>query len=329
MLNLFYKEPETDRWIFGDRYPRRMVRRILRGPRRPGGQERVFLNLKQGLDRLGVPYRDNDFSWAKRNPSAPVGIIGKPHVLDMMEWKNPILFGASIMSHPLDSPGLLDRRPIERVLVPGEWMRDMCEPYWGDKVQSWPVGIDTELWKYDSTPKEFDVLLYDKVMWEHDHYSNELLEPIRRTLKDFGLSFVEIRYGYYREEDFKMLLKRSRSMVFLCEHETQGIAYQQALSCGVPILAWDRGGFWQDPEFYPERVKYGPVSSVPYWDSRCGEKFSKLLEFEDALNRFWDGCSSGKYASRDYIVENLTLERAAQDYLAHWNETFGESGVFS
>ena len=35
-------------------------------------------------------------------------------------------------------------------------------------------------------------------------------------------------------------------MVFLCEHENQDIAYQQALACGVPILAWDRGGYWQD-----------------------------------------------------------------------------------
>ena len=43
-------------------------------------------------------------------------------------------------------------------------------------------------------------------------------------------------------------------MIFLCEHETQGIAYQQALSRNVPILAWDRGGDWQDPTYYPERV---------------------------------------------------------------------------
>jgi glycosyltransferase involved in cell wall biosynthesis len=40
-------------------------------------------------------------------------------------------------------------------------------------------------------------------------------------------------------------------MVFLCEHETQGFAYQQALSCGVPIIAWDRGGLLQDPKLLP------------------------------------------------------------------------------
>ena len=126
-LNLFYQEPDNDRWLPFDRYPRRIVRRIVRGPRRPGGQERVYLNLKKGLDRLGVKFRENDFSRARRNPEEPVGIIGKPYVLDIMGWKNPILFGASVMSHPVDDPDLLERRPIKKILVPGEWMRQMCE----------------------------------------------------------------------------------------------------------------------------------------------------------------------------------------------------------
>jgi hypothetical protein len=35
-------------------------------------------------------------------------------------------------------------------------------------------------------------------------------------------------------------------MLFLCEHETRGLAYQEALASNVPILAWDTG-FWLDP----------------------------------------------------------------------------------
>jgi hypothetical protein len=60
-------------------------------------------------------------------------------------------------------------------------------------------------------------------------------------LRKYSRSFAEIRYGFYREEEFWDLLGRSRTMIFLCASETQGIAYQQVLSCGVPILAWDRG----------------------------------------------------------------------------------------
>src|SRR4051812_31583165 len=100
-LNLFYEEPDDDRWVPLDRYPRRLVRRILRGKRQGGGQQRVFLNLCVGLDRLRVTYRVNDYRYAKGNPSALACIVGKPCVLDRMPWKNPILFGAAVYSHPL------------------------------------------------------------------------------------------------------------------------------------------------------------------------------------------------------------------------------------
>jgi hypothetical protein len=104
-------------------------------------------------------------------------------------------------------------------------------------------------------------------------------------------------------------------MIFLCEHETQGIAYQQALACGIPILAWDRGGYWQDPSFYPHQVKFGPVTSVPYWDERCGRKFTNVADFPENLSQFW--ASLDCYRPRDYILENLTLEICAQEYLEH------------
>jgi glycosyltransferase involved in cell wall biosynthesis len=323
-LALYYQEPDPDRWFRFDRYPRRVIRRIVRGAHRPGGQMRVFLNLCAGLDRLGTQYRINDFRYARRNPAMPVGIVGKPHLLYEHAWRNPILLGASVMSHPLADPGMLERFPIRRVLVQGEWMRAMCEPMWGDKVRSCPVGIDTERWApQPGAAADFDVLVYDKVRWEHARYEAELIGPVVERLRARGLRVATIRYGHYREEEFEALVRRCRSMVFLCEHETQGFAYQQVLSCGVPVLAWDRGGYWQDPEYYPERVKFAPVSSVPNWDGRCGERFLGPEDFEQALERFWPGVEASRYAPREFVLENLTLERCAKDYLGQWAGAFG------
>jgi hypothetical protein len=104
-------------------------------------------------------------------------------------------------------------------------------------------------------------------------------------------------------------------MVFLCEHETQGLAYQQALSCDVPIMAWDRGGCWQDPSYYPYRVRFGPVTSVPYWDERCGLKFADFTEFEERWSAFWQAARAPHFAPSDYILEDLTLEAAAREYM--------------
>jgi hypothetical protein len=315
MLNLFYNEPDPDRWLPFDRFPRRLIRRAVRGPARPGGQTYVYLNLRAGLDRIGAPYRVNDFGHARRNPSELACIIGRPHVLDQMAWRNPILFGTAIYSHPSQDPNLLERLPIRKILVPGEWMRRMCEPAWGAKVAAWPVGIDTEQWRPQACAKEIDVLLYDKVLWQRDALEPRLVAPIRERLKQEGRSVAEFRYGFYKREEFLDALARCRSMVFLCEHETQGLAYQQALSSGVPIYAWDRQGPWLDPSFYPHTEVFGPVSSVPYWDERCGETFKDAPEFEAGWGAFWDKVRLDSFAPRDYILENLTLEKCASAYV--------------
>ena len=119
------------------RHSRPQARCAPAGRPRPGGQTRIFLNLCAGLDKLGIPYRVNDYRYIERHPDELACIIGKPHVLDKISWRNPIMFGAAVHSHPLADPDLLDRLPVRKVLVPGEWMRQMCEPYYGEAVTAW------------------------------------------------------------------------------------------------------------------------------------------------------------------------------------------------
>jgi hypothetical protein len=321
-INLFYEEPERDRWLPFDRVPRKVIRRLVRGKSRTLGHRRTFLNLCAGLDKIDQPYRVNDFRYAQRNPGETVGIVGKPYVLDKINWNNRIVFGPCTYSHPSDDPELLQRLPIKMILAYGEWMRQMCEPFWQDQVRTWAVGIDTCAWS-PSARKTTDVLLYDKVMWERPHYDRELIAPILAQLKRQSLSFLTLRYGSYQEVEFRESLAKCRAMIFLCEHETQGIAYQQALSCGVPILAWDRGGYWQDPSYYPHKVKFAPVTSVPYWDARCGVKFKDIGEFPDRLAEFLARQAANDFAPRDFILENLTLEKCATRYVEFYHEAAG------
>lgn len=317
-LNLFYAEPEGDRWLPFDRYPRRLIRRIVRGPHRPGGQMRVFLDLMAGLDRLGHPYRVNDYRHARRNPDELCCVLGKRHVLDNEPWRNPLLVGPCIHDHPVDDPELFQRRRVRRILVPGPWMRDMCRPYWHDAVQAWPVGIDTDRWTpAPDASKTVDFILYNKIRWDHARQETTLLQPIRDELARRGLSYVEMRYGSYQPPEFSHNLTRARGLIFVCEHETQGLAYQQALASGVPLLAWDHGGEWLDPNYHPRRVRYSPISSVPYWDGRCGEKFPDAANFPGALDRFLARRQGGEFDPRAYILENLTLEKCATTFIGH------------
>jgi glycosyltransferase involved in cell wall biosynthesis len=314
VLNLFFEERD-DRWFPGDRHIRPLLRQMLLGKSFVSGQRRVFLNLCAGLDRLGIRYRVNDYRYIRRHPDELACIIGRPFVLDWFAWTNPLLLGVAMYNHPVDAPESLKKLRVKSILVPCAWYAEMCRSDW-PHVEIWPVGIETDRWA--PTPadrKSVDVLLYDKVRWEHGRHEAELIDPIRRHLSASGHSVEEIRYGHYREDDFKAALARCRSMVFLCEHESQGIACQQALASGVPVFAWDRGGPWQDPAYFPHKVRYqGGVTSVPYFDARCGMTFTEANGFLSDWGEFWSEVGASGFSPRDYVMDNLTLEKGALHY---------------
>ncbi|MCP3460205.1 glycosyltransferase [Bradyrhizobium sp. CCGUVB23] len=313
VLNLFFEEKD-DRWFRGDRHLRTWLRRLLLGKPWINGQQRVFLNLCAGLDKLGIRYRVNDYGYIRKHPDELACVIGRPFVLDWIDWKNPILLGVASYNHPIDDPDLLTRYPVKHIVVPCQWYADMCRPGWPN-IDAWPVGIDTDAW----TPpvaerKSVDVLLYDKVLWDRDRIEPDLIEPIRARLRAEGRTFEEIRYGSYNEQDYRAALARCRTMIFLSQNESQGIACLQALASGVPVLAWDRGGPWRDPDYFPHRVRFDGVSSVPYWDDRCGMKFVDAEGFSSRWSEFWTQAGTGDFQPRQYVLDNLTLEKGALHY---------------
>ncbi|WP_199120911.1 glycosyltransferase [Pedobacter sp. ASV28] len=315
-LNLFYKEQDNYRWFKYDQYPRKLIRRILRGKQRPGGQMMVAINLMKGLDKLGIPYRFNDYRYARKNPNELIGIIGKDHLIFEKKFKNPILFGASIGINPYSNPNFLKDFPnVMKILVPGNWLKEMFDKkYEKDKINIWPVGIDTNIWNPFLKKKQpnVDFLIYDKIRWDHQTFEIEIINPIIEILNSRSLSYDVIRYGFYEPEQLKTKTSNCKAVIFLCEHETQGIAYQQILATGTPIFAWDRGGYWQDPAYYPDKIKFQPVSSVPYWDDRCGKKFKDISEFNLHLDDFIANIHN--YSPDQFIKEELTLEIASKKY---------------
>jgi hypothetical protein len=318
VLNIFYQEPDPDRWFKFDRYPRRLMRRLVRGKSRPGGVMMIALELMRGLDKINIKYRFNDFKYAEKHPEELVCIIGKPQLLLNRRWENPILFGAGVFSHPIDCPDLFDRYPnVQKILVAGEWMRRMFEPYYKSHVMAWPVGIDTDKWNssINSATPGIDFLIYEKILWNRPQHEENLIAGIKRHLSNQGFTYAVIKYGSYDHQTLLKTLAQSKAAIFLCEHETQGLAYQQILSTDTPVFAWDQNGFWEDPAYYPEKVKFGPVSSVSYWDEKCGMKFKNGSEFEEKLAEFVQKKNENLFSPREFIMNNLTLEICAQKYV--------------
>ncbi|WP_051189762.1 glycosyltransferase [Daejeonella oryzae] len=317
-LHIFYEEPNPDRWIKFDRYPRKLIRRLFRGPEPIGGVKRWFVNLIHGLDKLGYPYIINNYKKLSKNPCVWALVIGKPHVIEKIPNHINIIYGPGIGSHPLEDNLFEKNNNIKHILISSKWFKEMYDRDLPTPVPTsiWASGIDTNLWKPDQ-PKLLKgaILIYDKIRWDWDLYNEELLKPINKKLEKEGITIYYIKYGNYKEEQFRNLLSLVDGMIFLCEHETQGFAYLQTLSCDIPILAWDRGGAWKDPAMYPHKVIFQNVSSVPYWNQDCGEKFKDFNEFESIFILYWERVCNFEYSPRKYIIENFKLEDRAQAYI--------------
>jgi hypothetical protein len=291
----------------------RYVYRTIRRKQVWTGFYTAFKSLCLCLRQAGCDVRVNDFALALSNPSYPVGLAGYPSVLSKVSLSNPVIFGPGDYGDP-DAAVTLVREPrIRKLIQPCEWAADLYREGCGERMMVWPVGIDTDLWHDESMQaKSVDVLVYDKIRWHREREVPRVLQRVTDHLQACGRTFATLRYGHHHHDEFRRGLRHSRSMIFLCEHETQGLACEEALASNVPVLAWDEGVL-VDPHqrrfAKPDLV----VSSVPYFDERCGETF-RIAEFEKTFSLFWD--KLGGYRPRQYVLENLSLARSAEAYLA-------------
>ena len=313
---LFFEDIERDRWVRHDRYATRAARRMYHAVtdgQRVSGFEIAFRLLVRALEHVGCRVVVNNPALARRHPEHPIGIAGYPHVLERWDLPNPAVLGPGLLDHPAQMPTLMQDPRFRSYIVPCEWMRALFAPYYGEQCCLWYGGMDVHAWPDTrSHPKDIDVLVYDKLRWNREGLVNRVATPVLNELKRRGLRTHTLVRGAYDHHEYRTLLARSKSMLFLCEHETQGLAYQEAMACNVPILAWDPEE-WMDPNRLQWTSEHVVASSVPFFAPSCGERFRSSEAFADTLDRFWERLDS--YEPRAYVGDVLSFTRSAQLYL--------------
>ena len=277
---------------------------------------RWFLLLVVALRRRNYTVRVNDFVMAKQNPGNPIGIVGHPYILDCWSLPNPAVLGPCMYDHPTLNPALMEDHRFKYYITTCEWLHDVFVPYYGEKCVLWHAGIDFEEWADAKTyNKDIDVLIYNKIRWNKEEMDRVILDPVVNTVKKNGLTYIILRYGSYSQDEYLRLLRRCRVMIFLCEHETQGMAYQEALASNVPVLAWDPG-FWNDPLYETLRSNPVPSTSVPHFSAECGERFRRIGEFANIFRVFWN--HRDRYKPRLFAQRELSLEKSADRYMNYY-----------
>jgi len=293
---------------------RRMARYLYRTARRRQvrtGFYTAFLSLCRSLRLVGCDVRVNDFRALRQRPHYPIGLCGYPSVLAHVAGDNPIIFGHGDLGLPEAAAGIAAREQMRILIQPCDWACAFNRPYCGDKLRAFPVGVDSSQWHLREMAKTHDFLVYDKIRWYRGERVPAIRDRLIESLTARGHSVTVVQYGAHRQDQYRRALATSRALLFLCEHETQGIAYQEALAAGVPVLAWDEGELVD-----PELRRYAPnlkVSSVPYFDERCGMRFT-LETFEQIAVQFW--AEIERFRPRDYIDDRLSMQRAGRDYLS-------------
>lgn len=295
---------------------RRLGRYLYRTARRKQvrtGFYTAFIALRSALERHGCDVRVNDFATAASMPDYPIGLAGYPSVLEAVDLPNPAIFGPGDFGSPRVSVAVAAQSNIKFLIQPSDWFTEYYRPFCGNKVVTWFAGIDTNEWADASgRTKSIDVLIYDKIRWHREARVDAIIRRLIDHLESHGLSYSILRYGEHYRGQFAAALKTARSMSFICEHETQGLAYQEALAANVPVFAWDEGEF-VDPQLNGDAEPGLAVSSVPYFDHRCGKRF-KLVDLEVEFDRFW--AQRDEFAPRQYVLETLSMELSAAAYLA-------------
>ena len=190
----------------------------------------------------------------------------------------------------------------KKIIAPSQWVKDKFINKFNlpeNKVAVWPVGIEEFNNKREIN---YDCLIYFKRRDQSE------LDAVKKFLVDNGFSYRMVEYGTYGEDGFKQLVNSAKFCFLINGTESQGIAVQEIMSMGVPIIAWDIKEWLDQGEAY--RV---PATSVPFWDERCGEKFFTVDKMRETFDNFYARIND--YNPKDYVHDNLSFKSSVNTLL--------------
>jgi hypothetical protein len=235
-------------------------------------------------------------------------VYSPTYPIDVSKYPNTrFIFGPHFSVFPEHNLQLI-KGPNSVYIQPSKWAADVWinHPLCRDiDVKPVPFGVDTQRFnEIIPLAQRTEVFIYYKTRGMHD------LVFIKDRLSRMGIAYKLFSYDYrYSEAEYLDCLHNAKYGIWVGRHESQGFALEEALSCNVPLLVWDVLSMNQ--ESGPNYADI-PATTVPYWDSRCGEIFYKQDHFDYAYRLFMSKLS--RFEPRQYVLSNLTIENCEKKF---------------
>ena len=264
------------------------------------GPHKVVDNLIKSLDQEKIDYAINEEKYEHNFLIQYDAIAHEKH--SKIEQETTII-GPQVWLFDGYGQFLIENQNYyKKLIAPSQWVKDKFINKFNlpeNKVAVWPVGIE----EFDNIREpSYDCLIYFKRRDESE------LSAVKTFLVSRGLSYRMVEYGGYDEIGFRNLINQAKFCFLINGTESQGIAVQEIMSMGVPIIAWDIKEWLDQGEQY--RV---PATSVPFWDERCGEKFYSIDKLGETFDNFY--ATINDYDPKAYVKENLSFESSVKTLL--------------
>jgi glycosyltransferase involved in cell wall biosynthesis len=282
-----------------------------------GGHFGVTRSLCEGLAKLRnkqVQFNYNPrFKW-NIHPNVIV-LDGIERLADCIKLKNSgkikILFGGpNLMVRPNEYNRILTNEAIDKVIVPGEWVKTAYiedEPILQNKIIVWPVGIDEKLFvpaRNEIRTKK--ILIYQK------NAPESLMNEVAAIIENLGYTQVLIKYGTYNNTIYRQYLDHIQAAVFLSVSESQGIALLEAWAMNVPTFVWQS----KDALVINGKL-FSSYSAAPFLTSETGLFFNTTEDLKHQLDAFING--DLVFNPRNWVLKNMTDKICAEKLVASFS----------
>jgi glycosyltransferase involved in cell wall biosynthesis len=184
-------------------------------------------------------------------------------------------------------------------------------------ISQFPFAVNIEKFSPIEINKEYDCIVYIK------RKLNKIVNFALEILNKKNLKYKIFRYGSYNEDDYLNSLRKSKFMLTLDAHESQGFALQEAMSTGVPLLVIDAISLYDETDdginstykyLKPKELK---ATSVPYWSDECGIKIKNENDLEESLDLMLVNYKN--YKPREFIKKELSPDICMKRILNYFN----------